>query len=176
MDYLDKTGTQELINQLVDSVAKYSGSRSTSVEESDGANGKTLTINEEPAATLFLNQIYPVGAMYFTVDTAFDPAATFGGTWERIEDRYLMLAGSKYQPGTTGGSDTHTLTIDEMPAHVHTLTVGTFTDRDIATSLFGTTGATQAGNKTVTTDSTGSGSPINIIPSYYGVIGWRRTA
>ncbi len=176
MNYLDKAGTQELINQLKAFVDQYTGSSSVSLQTSETDKGKTLTISEEKPSQLFLNSVYPVGAMYFTVDANFRPADTFGGTWERVEDRYLMLAGSKYAPGSTGGSDTHTLTVEEMPAHTHTLTVGTYTNRNVSTSLFGTAAPTSSSEKTVSTDSTGSGTPINIIPSYYGVIGWRRTA
>jgi hypothetical protein len=31
----------------------------------------------------------------------------FGGTWERIQDRFLLAAGNTYAAGTTGGADQH---------------------------------------------------------------------
>jgi microcystin-dependent protein len=43
----------------------------------------------------------------------------FGGTWERIQDRFLLAAGNTYAAGTTGGEAEHTLTIAEMPKHNH---------------------------------------------------------
>lgn len=43
-----------------------------------------------------------------------------GTTWERIQDRYLITAGSNHTVGTTGGSSTVTLTENNLPSHSHT--------------------------------------------------------
>lgn len=67
-----------------------------------------------------LSKAYPVGAIYCsTVET--NPHDLFGfGTWEYIEQgRVLLSQGSKYSAGTTGGAETHTLTVQEMPSHKH---------------------------------------------------------
>ena len=72
-----------------------------------------------------VNLIYPVGALYMSTSNT-EPSTLFGGTWERIQDRFLMCAGSTYTAGATGGAATHThttashtLTINEIPAHNH---------------------------------------------------------
>lgn len=67
-----------------------------------------------------LKAVYPVGAIYIsTVSTS--PQTLFGfGTWERIQDRFLLSAGSSYGAGSTGGEATHKLTKNETPAHTHT--------------------------------------------------------
>ena len=72
-----------------------------------------------------LNLIYPIGAVYISVNDV-SPANFIGGTWERIQDRFLVAAGDSYEAGTTGGTVSHahttgehTLTIDEMPSHKH---------------------------------------------------------
>lgn len=65
--------------------------------------------------------IYPVGAIYISVNST-SPGTLFGGSWERIQDRFLLSAGSSYSAGSTGGSATHTLTASEMPSHTHTFT------------------------------------------------------
>lgn len=63
---------------------------------------------------------YPVGSIYMSVrDT--NPAFLFGGTWERLQDRFLLAAGETYEAGVTGGEATHTLTAGEMPNHTHTI-------------------------------------------------------
>lgn len=43
-----------------------------------------------------------------------------GTTWQRIQDRYLVAAGSNHTVNTTGGSSTVTLTTDNLPSHSHT--------------------------------------------------------
>lgn len=63
-------------------------------------------------------KIYPVGSIYISANSS-SPANLFGGTWEQIKDRFLLAAGDAYAAGSTGGEATHTLTVDEMPAHYH---------------------------------------------------------
>lgn len=63
-------------------------------------------------------KMHPVGC-YYTSDKPTDPHELFGGTWEPIQDTFLWCAGPKHAAGTTGGEETHTLTIEEMPAHTH---------------------------------------------------------
>ena len=50
-----------------------------------------------------------------------NPHDLFGfGTWEYIEQgRVLLSQGDKYSAGSTGGAETHTLTVQEMPSHKH---------------------------------------------------------
>lgn len=50
--------------------------------------------------------VYPVGSIYMSVSST-EPSLLFGGTWERIQDRFLLAAGSTYDAGTTGGNSTH---------------------------------------------------------------------
>ena len=65
-----------------------------------------------------LNMVYPVGSIYMSVNST-SPASLFGGTWERIKDRFLLASGDTYSAGSTGGEAQHTLTVDEMPSHRH---------------------------------------------------------
>ena len=46
--------------------------------------------------------IYPIGSIYISVNSV-SPATLFGGTWEQIQDRFLLSAGSTYTAGNTGG-------------------------------------------------------------------------
>lgn len=64
-----------------------------------------------------INLIYPVGAIYMSVNSA-NPSLLFGGTWEQIEDRFLLAAGSTYTAGDIGGKTEYEA--DDMPAHTHT--------------------------------------------------------
>ena len=62
---------------------------------------------------------YPVGAIYIST-SATSPATLFGGSWTRIEGKFLLGANSTYTAGSTGGEAAHTLTAAEMPSHTHT--------------------------------------------------------
>ena len=50
-----------------------------------------------------LSSVYPVGSIYMSVNST-SPAMLFGGTWERIQDRFLLAAGSTYDAGKMDGS------------------------------------------------------------------------
>lgn len=71
--------------------------------------------------------LYPVGSIYMSIERNSDtvdvvgkagcPIAELGGTWEQIQNVFLLSAGQTYSAGTTGGEATHKLTINEMPSH-----------------------------------------------------------
>lgn len=67
------------------------------------------------------DKIYPVGSIYMSVNST-SPATLFGGTWERIRDRFLLAAGTGYAAGATGGEAAHTLSTSELPSHTHSFT------------------------------------------------------
>lgn len=68
---------------------------------------------------------YPIGSIYMSINN-INPANIFGGTWERIKDKFLLCAGDTYSAGSTGGNANHyhstgncTLTISQIPNHRH---------------------------------------------------------
>ena len=80
------------------------------------------TSTSETTLLSMIDYFYPVGSYYETSDGTFDPNVTFGGTWElEIEGQVHIGAGENYEIGDTGGEATHTLTVNEMPSHAHTL-------------------------------------------------------
>lgn len=129
---------------------------------------------------------YRVGAIYMSTDET-SPASIYGGTWTQITDRFLVGAGKTYSVHEAKGNATHThttqshvLTIDEIPSHKHAITdapgansgsewigkYGTGGKNTRETTSVGGSGAHSHGN-------TGSASNI---PPYYAVYIWRRTA
>lgn len=55
----------------------------------------------------FLLAAHPVGSIYQTISPE-NPAVTFGGgTWERIEGKFIMGASDTYPVGSTGGRTEH---------------------------------------------------------------------
>ena len=67
-----------------------------------------------------LDIIYPIGSFYFS-SVNNSPSSIIGGTWEKIEGRFLLASGENYISGTTGGEATHTLSASQMPSHSHTV-------------------------------------------------------
>lgn len=64
--------------------------------------------------------IYPVGR---TIMCRHNPAEDYPWqTWEQdCVDRFPVGAGNKYALDQTGGEETHTLSVAEMPSHSHTV-------------------------------------------------------
>lgn len=67
----------------------------------------TSTLNNYITKTELLDLVYPVGAIYISINNV-SPATLFGGTWEQIQDKFLLSAGSTYTAGSTGGVASHT--------------------------------------------------------------------
>lgn len=70
-----------------------------------------------------LNMFYPVGSVYETMDSSFDPNEKWGGTWERIKGRVLIGVDENDDDFKTankiGGEKAHKLSVSEMPSHSH---------------------------------------------------------
>ena len=135
--------------------------------------------------TAVFSMIYPVGSIYINAGVSTSPATLIGfGTWVRYGEGKVLVSqnGSDTEFDTlneTGGSKTHTLTVDELPAHTHTHTVQT--GRSYSSSIGGPPIVQGSNNvliyeQAVTTSSTGSGQAHNNLQPYIVVYMWRRTA
>lgn len=124
-----------------------------------------------------LSKVYPVGSIYMSLSST-DPKTLFGGTWERLKDRFLLAAGAKYSVGATGGEATHTLTKDEMPSHNHYAAVSGGTDSygQNRTAISSFAIKTQGYSDSSTIFATGGGDAHNNMPPYLAVYMWKRTA
>lgn len=126
-----------------------------------------------PTLATIMKTVYPVGAVY-TSTVATDPKTLFGfGTWERIQDRFLLAAGSTYSAGATGGEAAHKLTVDEMPSHTH-MAKGWAAVVD-GSGGYKTLGA-EGKSRTYSPDPAGGGQAHNNMPPYLAVYVWKRTA
>ena len=123
-----------------------------------------------------LESVYPVGAIYLSVNDV-NPAVLFGfGEWEAIKDRFLLGAGDLYGGGATGGEETHTLTIDEMPSHNHNVNVGVALSLDTNQGLVAGHAPSVVDNVPRDTANVGGDQPHNNMPPYLVVMVWKRTA
>lgn len=126
------------------------------------------------SAWLTAQGAYPVGSIYLSVTDA-DPAALFGGTWERIGGRFLLGADSTYAAGSTGGEAAHTLTADEMPRHNHE--IDNLNASGNATPYMTVQAQDKKGyGGNVQTMSAGGGKANNNMPPFLAVYMWKRTA
>lgn len=117
--------------------------------------------------------IYPVGSIYMSVNDV-NPSTLFGGTWERIQDKFLLSAGNTYTAGDTGGSATVTLTENQMPSHRHNIHYRTNVAASGNSGLWVLGGSTYSGKSTSTNDSAGGGQAHNNMPPYLVVYVWKR--
>nr|DAW19711.1 MAG TPA: baseplate wedge protein [Caudoviricetes sp.] len=127
-------------------------------------NGKTL-----------LDWTHPVGSIYQSTKST-DPADLFGGTWEAINNVFLLAAGTIYRPGTIGGESEVTLTADEIPeikiSYQYTgqsTVIGTDAIR-----LYDGDG--KINQYTGPQSSNCGGKAHNNMPPYLAVYVWQRTA
>jgi hypothetical protein len=132
------------------------------LDQVNGATGNTSS------ALSFLS-IYPVGSVYISVNET-SPASLFGGTWKRIQDIFLLAAGSKYAAGNTGGSADAVVV-----EHDHTIPAvyGTSTGEHTSALTWGNSGGTSAKSGTDKTGESGIGKNM---PPYLVVYMWERTA
>ena len=143
------------------------------------------------------NKIYPVGSIYISAENT-NPSVLFGGTWEKIEDSFMLSSGS-YELGTTGGNSSvsytpqgivgdHKLTIQEMPSHNHSITInvgwgsggygsgaGNASQNNPA-NLWGASVGYNGGNQPHNHPFTGTTASIQTMPPYIVVNVWKRTA
>ena len=115
---------------------------------------------------------WPVGSIYMSMQET-SPAALFGGTWVRMENRFLLGAGSGYVAGATGGEAEHTLTGNEMPSHYHLLAMNQAGESEYWGPMCS---AMQDGHMVNMTKPAGGDQPHNNMPPYIAVYMWRRTA
>lgn len=147
---------------------------------------------------------HPVGCVYMSLDST-SPETLFGGTWTPINGRFLIGAGAPennddgtspgsydFAAGSTGGETTHTLTVSEIPSHVHSVNISSretlnrviwgddYGSSDKNAWGFGYVDDTSSGLPTgasgVTAAYTGGNQPHNNMPPYLAVYMWRRTA
>ena len=117
--------------------------------------------------------VYPVGTVFHSFSN-ISPATRFGGTWEQITEKFLYGSTSS---GDTGGENTHTLTISEMPSHNHD-------SGEVRMLLFASTSdyshttnwSNNHNGSSFLTSYTGGGQPHNNMPAYITCYIWRRTA
>lgn len=150
-------------------------------------NARYVTSGSSETSAL---KAYPVGSIYLSINST-NPKDLFGGTWEQLQNRFLVGVGSSYSNGETGGAssytpkgsvDNHTLTLNEIPKHSHKVyggwgsgstDNGSFrTDQNSPAHWWSATGD-EGGGKGHNHGFTGTAQTI--LPPYLAVYMWKRT-
>ena len=128
-----------------------------------------------------LLSVYPVGSIYINAGVATNPGTLLGfGTWSAFGSGRVIVGVDSTDTDfdsvrETGGAktDSHALTIAELPAHTHNVTMST-NDTDNDNLSEGNT----SGTSTHPTSSTGGGAAHShdIVQPYITAYMWRRTA
>lgn len=124
---------------------------------------------------------FPVGFVYSSMNST-SPASIFGGSWTEIKGRFPY-----FNAGTgTGGSNEVTLTVAQLPPHLHHLQDGPQGheagwnagagggDKLLYSSMPGARNLFEFYNERTT--ATGSGESHNNMPAYQTLYAWYRTA
>lgn len=158
----------------------------------DGSGAVDLAVTITDA---LWDKIYPEGSIYATTKTDFNPNNSFYGTWVEYAAGKVLVGHDAndtdfdtVNSATHSGSKTHTLTVNEMPAHKHgsNLRLEGAANGNILidNSLYYNTGVggreidelseTNGGDSTYTMNE-GGGQAHNNLQPYIVVKYWRRT-
>lgn len=148
-------------------------------------------VNEVEDKMTSIENCYPVGSIYISVNNT-NPKNSLGfGSWEQIKDRFLLAAGSTYTGGSTGGAATVALSKTQVPAVTGDIAMHS---QAVATNIHAVTGCFSSGltnsksyraggSETSGADSIGriifnnggTGAAHNNMPPYLVVYIWKRT-
>lgn len=166
-----------------------------SAASSAGSAAQSAIAAKDEAEAIALGNIrdiiFPVGSIVQYADASIDPNSLIGGTWERIQGKFLFGADSSHVIGSEGGSETQTLTTANLPRHMHfTIRMAqgetspdylhTVARSDFEHSqwenaryqLYGVDDEANSGKSSYV----GSGTAHNNMPPYLTVYIWKRTA
>lgn len=120
---------------------------------------------------------YPVGAIYLST-VATSPAELFGGTWKRLEGRFLLGCSADYPAGTAGGAAKVTLTVAQMPTHAHQFSRIPIVSNELTAGGNYYAEKSTAVGKLVAqnTETAGGGKAHTNMPPYLAVYAWERIA
>lgn len=142
------------------------------------------------AHTNILKDVYPIGSIYMSANNT-NPGDLFGGTWEQLQDKFLIGAGNKYTVNSTGGEVSHKLTSSELPKVSGSITMhsaatstnihavgGSFSSGHTNSNTYKDGGNQASGAPSIGVINLNFGGDIahNNMPPYLSVYMWKRTA
>lgn len=145
---------------------------------------------------------FPVNSLYISLGNENPSSLWLGTTWQKQENRFLLGAGSSYNLGSTGGSNSISLSASNMPRHRHRVDQTSASVPPHAHNVKGmagwagdtgyitmqskmtmqgivsteSAGGGSTGSFAPYTDYQGNGQSFSIMPPYLAVNIWKRTS
>lgn len=115
-----------------------------------------------------IGELFVVGYVWISY-TNKSPASLIGGIWTPITGRFPYFNSGN----STGGANSQTLSIAQMPAHKHKLGLKYGTDW-VKDSWNWSVSSSRMYVTEAETESVGGGQPYNNMPAYQTLYAWRR--
>lgn len=109
------------------------------------------------------DDIYPVGSIYLSM-VDVNPSSLFGGTWKKLEGRFLLTSSSSYTAGETGGSNDAVVVSHSHDASTNS--AGDHTHNGEAASNGSHTHTISGGSHTHSASTSNTGSHTHAYPRY----------
>ena len=128
-----------------------------------------------------MEKVYPIGSYYWSSNNK-SPSEIFGGSWTKINGRFLFASDNNHSVGEMGGEERHYLTINEIPSHSHTyekfrydITHAGSGNYHIHGEYFPYAKKDYDYYRTESTTSIGGGNSHNNMPPFLTANCWKRT-
>lgn len=123
--------------------------------------------------------MYPVNSIYLSWDSS-NPSSKFGGTWTQLYGGFLYGCGAATASqgnGTGTATNDHTLTIDQIPSHNHSIQMPFYKFSELNRGLHGNVYKGDLWQDAWhATASTGGGKGHSHNIPYIAIFIWRRTS
>ena len=138
--------------------------------------------------------IYPVGSVIYNDNQSFDPNTEIGGSWEKVEGRFIAGSGRGFNFRTTGGTITHSHGSTYTQNGTMAALIGQTSDNGagiglvvaqgvdvkryprVANTRYANTASYKSNTFSYVASVYGETNPSSNLPPYYIVNIWRRTA
>lgn len=204
--------TLDTLNELANALGN-DPNFATTVSTQIGQKANIADVYTKSYIDNLVNTLYPVGIIVEFFNSVDPNTVWVGTTWERMEAGRVLISSGQYSEsdyshnytlGETGGEATHTLTVDELPAHTHNgeaqwsgehqhstgwgeNRVGPYGNVE-GNNTNGGSGSTDRDNfmfktsangghtHSIVTNEVGGNAPHSIVQPYIVVNRWKRTA
>lgn len=133
----------------------------------DNYNVKVFNTNMDKLDKINL----PIGSLIWNKNQ-INPSDYYYGTWQAVEDVFILAASQNYPSGSTGGEANVTLTIDEMPSHSHKYKLAYGGNDPVRGLAYGNTQSGTFSGDYI--QNTGKNQAHNNMPPYKSYYCWER--